>query len=347
MVNDFIGLAEALDRILTIHFANADHTPNKVKLYDAARAKTKEPLTYAFGRNLLDKVKENDNVIIATGAVAYPWEVLGETDGPSGAAVLARALDIGLGAKPIIICEDVLTGVLQSVVRGSGLQDHGYKDFRGCPHSVMIQGFPTDNEKAKVEADRMLNEYNPAAIIAIEKMGPNKKGVYHTMTGNDVTRYRAKVHNLFEKAQERKIFTGGIGDGGNELGFGKIYDEAREIVVPLGKKCNCPCGDGVITTTGADVLLVANVSNFGAYALAAMIGALTDRPEALHDRATHQRILLNLANAGAVDGSTILRIPAEDGNSEQACLAFIDLLREMIDSPLKPLWEARGKHKLS
>ena len=50
MVNDFKGLTEALDRILTIHFANADHTPNKIKLYDAARAKTKEPLTYAFAR---------------------------------------------------------------------------------------------------------------------------------------------------------------------------------------------------------------------------------------------------------------------------------------------------------
>ena len=346
MVNDFNGLAEGLDRILTVHFARVENTPRKIKLYDAARAKIKEPLTQFFGRNLLDKVKENDNVIIATGAVAYPWEVLGETDGPSGAAVLARALDIGLGAKPIIICEEVLTGVLQSVVRGSGLQDHSYKDFRGCPHSVNIQGFPTDSEKAKVEADRILNEYNPAAIIAIEKMGPNKKGIYHTMTGNDVTRFRAKVHYLFEKAQECKIFTGGIGDGGNELGCGNIYNEAREIL-PLGKKCNCPCGDGVVTVTKADALLMANVSNFGAYALAAMIGALTDKPEALHDRATHQRILANQANAGCVDGSTILRIPAEDGNSEQACLAFIDLLREMIDSPLAPLWDARQKHKLT
>ena len=90
-------------------------------------------------------------------------------------------------------------------------------------------------EMGNIMAEELLSSLSPSAVIAVEKMGPNMKGVHHTSRGFDVTALRAKAYHLFEKASAKGIFTGGIGDGGNEIGFGKIFEEARQII-PTGAK---------------------------------------------------------------------------------------------------------------
>ncbi|MEM2921551.1 MAG: DUF4392 domain-containing protein, partial [Candidatus Bathyarchaeia archaeon] len=192
-----------------------------------------------------------------------------------------------------------------------------------------IQGFPLDDIQAQAEAERLLRDYSPSAIITVEKMGPNRKGIYHTVRGYDVSATRAKVHYLVEKACEQGIFTGGVGDGGNEIGFGTIFEEARSIL-PTGARCNCPCGDGIVTRTATDALMVATTSNFGAYGIAACLAAILNRVDVFHNRAIEQRMLQNCINSGAVDGNTAWRMPTVDGVSEEAVLAIVDLMQAMI-----------------
>ena len=67
-----------------------------------------------------ERVGKGDNVLILTGFVIMNWN-RPETDGPVGAAALARSLDLGLGAVPIILTEDILTENLRRTTEAGGL----------------------------------------------------------------------------------------------------------------------------------------------------------------------------------------------------------------------------------
>ena len=60
----------------------------------------------------------------------------------------------------------------------------------------------------------------------------------------------------------KRLFTIGIGDGGNEVGMGKIFEHI--VTSP-----NIPNAAQIACTVSADFLIVASVSNWGGYALAA------------------------------------------------------------------------------
>jgi hypothetical protein len=100
----------------------------------------------------------------------------------------------------------------------------------------------------------------------VEKVGPNKKGVCHTVYGSDVSSSCAKIDYLVEEANRRGILTIGIGDRGNEIGMGVIRDVV-EKVVPTGSKCKCPCGAGIACVTETAVTVLASISNLGAYGI--------------------------------------------------------------------------------
>ena len=72
-------------------------------LYAGSRAYTGEPLTMHAAQVLCDAVKENDLVYIITGFVLLPHKVP-EMDGTVSSMLLARALVMAFGAKPVIIC---------------------------------------------------------------------------------------------------------------------------------------------------------------------------------------------------------------------------------------------------
>src|SRR5262249_10800728 len=91
---------------------------------------------------------------------------------------------------------------------------------------------------------------------------------YHNMRGEDATECMAPAHLLFEDAvrQNPPLMTIGIGDGGNEIGMGKIpWDTIRR---------NVPNGGLIACRVPTDHLIVAGVSNWGAYALAAGVRLL-------------------------------------------------------------------------
>jgi hypothetical protein len=136
-------------------------------------------------------------------------------------------------------------------------------------------------------------------------------------------------HTLFEEASSRGIPSVGIGDGGNEIGFGVIFDAVREIQ-PYGTRCLCPCEDGIATVVPANALVVAGVSNWGAYAVAAMVSILSGRPDAFHDAETERRAILACYDAGAVDGSYANHGFTVDGIDAEVSVEMVFMLGEMI-----------------
>jgi hypothetical protein len=315
------ALGESADKIMTsdLRLRMVAH-----KLYEAARKLTGGPLSLEAAKRIKDSVKPKDIALITTGFIIPPYAQ--ETDGPSGAAALARTLDIGFNVRPVIITEEESIKIVEAACKAFGLNVMDLERAIKVEHSVAIVDFPLDLKTAENKATTLLNKLNPSVLIAIEKAGRNKAGVYHRSKGWCISEFCAKIEPLFEKARERKILTIGIGDGGNEVGMGSIEDVVRRYV-PYGDKCQCPCGAGIAAESKVDLLIAAAVSNWGAYALATCLSVLSQRLQAMHDYETEVRAIEAMVNAGAIDGGTGLCEPSVDTIPAKINGYIVEMLR--------------------
>ena len=101
-----------------------------------------------------------------------------------------------------------------------------------------------------------------------------------------------------------------VGDGGNEVGMGRLPAGLIARTVPNGAEIAC--------VTACDHLTVAGVSNWGAYGLMAALAVLRPdwRPTIAKFLTAERDLAVTRAivdNAGAVDGVTALREPTVDG----------------------------------
>jgi len=300
-------------------------------LQEAVRRQLGKPMCYTAAEKLKENVGDGDVVILGTGFIVRP-DMVCETDGPVGAAALARAVKIAFNAIPVVVTESENIGVVSATCKGIGLkierdvESARSKRFAGC-----VVDFTKEDCEAREEALRILNQYEPSAVISIERPGKNIKGVYHSFRGQDISNTTTKFDYLFEKASEQGILTIGIGDVGNELGMGNI----REVVVqhvPYAKKCLCPCGGGTACAIPSEVPVVAAVSNWGGYGIAALLAALTEKFEVLHDSVLERRAIRECVDAGAVDGETGRSEPSVDGLRDELHVAIIDLLHKVVRS---------------
>jgi hypothetical protein len=211
----------------------------------------------------------------------------GETDGPLGALFLARALT-PLGVKVVLVTDEFCRHALEVGLEASRLTD-----------TVPVVTFPTT-----------IQEIVPTHLIALERVGPGSDGRCRNMRGDDITAEMAPAHLLFEEAARRspRLTTLGIGDGGNEIGMGKVpLDTIRR---------NLPHGERIACCVPTDFLIVAGVSNWGAYALAAGVSVLRGArlPAALFDVESERALLRLMVERGPlVDGVTALPTVTVDG----------------------------------
>ena len=268
-------------------------------------------------------------MILATGAGGPPWMPAGETDGPLAVAALGRALTIGLGARPVFVTESHSVRALSAAVGAAGLAVVDPHVAAARTGAAVVMEYPKDDHEAQAQAKRLMEEFHPVAMVAAEKMAPNAKGEFHSVRGVNVTAEHAKVQHLFQLATQQGIPTVGIGDGGNEVGCGIIYEDTRAIM-EFGARCQCPCGDGMATTLRTDVLVFASVSNYGAYGVCAMLAYLLGNPDLVHDPDTHYRMLEANVREGASDGIYGRPIMKEDGISVEVGQGLVRQLREMI-----------------
>ena len=317
-IDEIVG--DSIDRAVNIEMRFRAGLPRGVTypLYEAARKKQKKPLTWLAAKLLKERVKPGQHVFVVTGAGTPPGLPAGETDGPPGAAAIARAIEFGLGAKPILISEERnMPAVIKSTeAAGIAVVDEALFKQRRSWRSPSTSRWAMPPARRPRAAARPRSS-SPAAMIFIEKVGPNTKGIYHSIMGTPRTPDKiASAYHLAEHAKANGIPTIGVGDGGNEIGCGVIKEAVREIQ-PYGKDCGCPCHGGVGTVTECDVLVFAAVSNWGAYGIAAALaGSLGDR-EVLHDEATELRIVHASVAGGAMDGAYSRLIPYVDGTSDR------------------------------
>jgi D-glutamate cyclase len=248
----------------------------------------------------------------------------GETDGPLGALFLARALN-PLGAKVVLATDGFCTRPLMAGLEACGLIDE-------VPLITLppLEGGakPSPQNYTRGFLDQVHERVGPLThLIALERAGPSHTRAslgsqpgststdlerflrempalehdrYHTMSGRDVTAHMSPAHWLFEEAPKvLPIKTIGIGDGGNEIGMGKIpWDIIRR---------NIPGGGLIACRVGTDYLVVSGVSNWGAYGLAAAAYSVAGiKPDAdLFDAEREQELLRIMVEHGPlVDGVT-------------------------------------------
>ena len=313
-------------------------------LYTLAREKSKRPLCLSAASLLRERVNYRDVVFIATGFPNRPHisHAIFESDGPPGAAALARALHIGFGATPIILTEDGAVESVSRVIQATGFRILAPEEaIDTVGHFAIIRGasvigFPADDAEAKERAKELISKYRPVGIVVIEKAGMNEKGVIHGGRG-DRNIVMAKIDYLVLEAARGKIATIGIGDGGNELGMGVIQEGLKKSSIPYMAKCQCGCGGGAAPVTPTDVLITATVSNWGAYGIAACLAFLLQRPEVFHDAMMEERILEAAANAALIDGGTGYCLPGADRLSSDGHQAIVTLLGQIVSHGVRVL----------
>jgi D-glutamate cyclase len=250
-----------------------------------------------------------------------------ETDGPLGAVFLARAL-VPLGVGVVLSSDPCCAPALEAGLKACGLEG-----------SVPVVWVPPEQGPDALDYWEVFDPggHSFTHLLALERVGPSHtpesvraqpgataEGLVrflrevppdhydrcHNMRGNDITRMTRPAHLLFERAREwdRGLVTLGVGDGGNEIGMGKVPWEVLRRNVP----------DGGLTASRVPVdhLIVTGVSNWGAYGLAAGVRLLRGAPPDpdLFDP-DRQRALLELMveQGPLVDGMTGRQVAQVDG----------------------------------
>lgn len=263
-----------------------------------------------------------------------------ETDGPLGAVVLAECLR-QLGIDTTILTDEPCRNALVTAANCLSLP----------PQSVWTPQTSSDLQSAQT-----FNLTSLSHLIAIERVGPNHtpqsiqqqhlrqpqtwKSFEDTVAVLDYDRcfnmrgvciddWTAPLHHLFEQAQSSSppVKTIGIGDGGNEIGMGSIpwTELVRRLPSPHGGKiaCRIPC----------DWTILAGVSNWGGYALAAAVAYLRGRVDILEPWTCERQSewLETLVREGpAVDGVTRLAEPTVDGLPFATYIQPWDAMRQLL-----------------
>ena len=270
--------------------------------------------------------------LIATG---FPEGAgIPETDGPVGAAMLARALFLGLGVNSVILTDENWVDCVSAACRGAGMvplpfPESGKITTLDAIRPVFVKTVPKDWQKDREISEELLQVTQPNLLFAIERPGKNKEGVYHGMSGRVLNDLTADLDYLFRKGMEMGIPFIAFGDGGNELGMGVIQDELVELL-PQARDCGCPCHGGIAASTAADILVVASVSNWAVSGVIAALTLVMQNPSIFHDPALEVRSIELCTAFGAVDGMTMSPEPAVDGISAEEWRGLLTAMRGMV-----------------
>ncbi|MBM3225428.1 MAG: DUF4392 domain-containing protein, partial [Candidatus Tectomicrobia bacterium] len=234
-------------------------------------------------------------------------------------------------ATPLIIGEEAIVAPMQACVTSLNLR--WYDDLTMAqrdPYGVAFQAFPTEEAAARVSAHALLQQAQPAIIVVTEKVGPNRLGVAHSAMGFAIPAgARSLVEYLLDAAHVAGLPTIGVGDNGNDMGFGLIEDLVRRYK-PYGDVCQCPCGGGLATVTRVNTLVTAAVANWGAYGIVACLAALRQQPALLHSAAMELQMLDACVQAGAADGITGRREATVDALPAAVHASIVELLHALI-----------------
>jgi hypothetical protein len=332
--------AKNVDRLATIgaRYSGRSDRWIIVPLYECASKKLGDrPISLVAAQRIIEVVKAGDRVLLVSDFASYPNMPFGETDGPLGVASLARAVRFGLGAMPVLVAGPRSIEALCHTTKAAGLTVLDYELAKTTTSAAaVVATFPVlDKEGSKKIATTIIDEYTPEAVISVETAGPNKKGIKHFGPGADMeaTDRLPGLEYLFYESSRRGILTVSCIDQGNEIGSGTIEECVRRIT-PYGDVCRCLCKSGIACSVKTDIVFPAAISNWGAYAISAMLAFLRGKPEILQDSDTERRMLEACIMTGACDGPTGRPVMLVDAVSHQANEGMIDILHSIIENAL-------------
>lgn len=230
-------------------------------------------------------------VLIGTG---FPVGDSFETDGPVGAIILYQLVE-KLGATAMLACGEPLFSAL--------------KEDYAC-----LQ-LPVNTDDAAEFARQSLQQLSPELIISIERPGLAADGRYYNMRGLDISARCANFDVFFQQASCPTI---AIGDGGNEIGMGNLNEAVSQLAITPSVTC-------------CDELLLADVSNWAAYALVALVSKLKDAETNCGWLIDCQpaELLQYLVERGCVDGVTGLACITEDSLPPEHAMQLIRDLQQL------------------
>ena len=203
-----------------------------------------------------------------------------ETDGPLGAALLLAGL-ARVGIPGRLATDTPCAAACEAALRGAGI-------------GIQLDVVPLDTP-----LDATIAAWRDAGVthaLSIERCGRAADGRPRNLVGLDIGAHTAPLDDLFLAGPWDTL---AIGDGGNEIGMGALPPGLVAADIANGETIAC--------ATPARHLIVAGVSNWGAYALLASLAVL--RPEwrrtllATLDPELDEHILETMVQDGpAVDG---------------------------------------------
>ncbi|NWW38070.1 GLUCM protein, partial [Panurus biarmicus] len=202
------------------------------------------------------------SVLITTGfpthATFQPPE---ENDGPPGALAIAAMLQ-ALGKQVAIVTDQRAMDLNKKIIE------------EAVQLGILKKPIPLlsyQRESADSAFMFLCENGNPGRprfdhLVAIERAGMAADGNYYNARKVNIKHLVDPIDELFLAAQTIPgITTTGVGDGGNELGMGKVKDAVKKHIKN---------GDVIACDVEADFTIVAGVSNWGGYAIACALYAL-------------------------------------------------------------------------
>ena len=233
-----------------------------------------------------------------------------ETDGPVGAALLAKGFE-AVGIPCRVATDEPCRGACTASLAGAEVSE--------VPIDVVAIGAPLAP---------LIETWRSAGIthaIAIERCGRSADGPPRNMRGQDIGSYTAPLDDLFTAGPWDTI---AIGDGGNEIGMGAI---SRSLIAE-----HVAHGETIACVTAARHLIVAGVSNWGAYALIGALAALREDWRgtllACLDETVDRAVLEATVDYGpAVDGVSRLRTLTVDNLDIATHHRILRMVRTMVE----------------
>ena len=221
-----------------------------------------------------------------------------ETDGPPGAVAIGNAL-VKLGYGVAHVTDKWSLEMMEAV----------------APSGQPVIEFPVTGHTESADfARELLAREAPSVLISIERCGLTGDGTFRNSRGMDISEYNAKIDHLFTQHP----FSVGIGDGGNEIGMGNHMD----VIPSMDRLPDNPC------VTGTTKLIVASVSNWGGFGLAAALSLLKGQ-NLLPGVDEAEEWVRTTVRAGAVEGMTGERKDWVDGrppHEDSVCLRDLHAL---------------------
>lgn len=229
-------------------------------------------------------------VLIGTG---FPVLDTFETDGPAGAIALYRALS-AQGATPILVSNERLATALAG-------------DYR-------VEAMPLGQPPELLEQVReIVARIAPELVISIELPGRAADGRYYNMRGEDISDRTFCFDDFLAVANCPSI---AIGDGGNEIGMGNVTEGLAGLdIVPSATRCG--------------ELVIADVSNWAAHGLVAMLSFWSGRDHLAEW--DNRAVLEYLAERGSVDGVTRENTLSEDGLPSESGKVLVTALQQLVE----------------